>query len=40
MTPLSKKRKHEERISTCGSEDENDDNEFVRRESDAIKKFQ
>ena len=29
VTPLSKKRKPEERIHTCGSEDESDDNEFV-----------
>ena len=44
MTPLPNKRKPEERLSTCGSEDESDDNEFVesikearRHESQAIR---
>ena len=35
MTPLSKKRKPEERISACGSEDESDDNEFVESKKEA-----
>ena len=37
MTPLSKKRKPEERISTCGSEDESDDNEFVESKKEAVR---
>ena len=37
MTPLSKKRKPEERISTCGSENESDDNEFVKSKKKATR---
>ena len=37
VTPLSKKRKPEERISTCGSEDESDDNEFVESKKEATR---
>ena len=35
VTPLSKKQKPEERISTCGSEDESGDNEFVESKKEA-----
>ena len=35
MTPLPSKRKPEERLSTCGSEDESDDNEFVESKKEA-----
>ena len=34
---LSRKRKPEERISTCGSEDESDDNEFVKSKKEATR---
>ena len=34
-TSLSKKQKPEERISTCGSENESDDNEFVESKKEA-----
>ena len=34
-TSLSKKQKLEERISTCGSENESDDNEFVESKKEA-----
>ena len=37
VTLLSKKRKPEERINTCGSKDENDDNEFVESEKEATR---
>ena len=34
-TPLSKKQKPEESISTCSSENESDDNEFVESKKEA-----
>ena len=37
MAPLSKKRKPEGRISTCGSEDESDDNEFVESKKETTR---
>ena len=37
MAPLSKKRKPEGRISTCGSEDESDDNEFVENKKETTR---
>ena len=37
MTLLSRKRKPEECISTCGSEDESDDNEFVESKKEATR---
>ena len=37
VTPLSKKRKPEERIHTCGSEDESDDNEFVESKKETTR---
>ena len=37
VAPLSKKRKPEGRISTCGSEDESDDNEFVESKKETTR---
>ena len=37
VTPLSKKWKPEERTSTCGSEDESDDNGFIESKKEATR---
>ena len=37
VTPPSKKQKPKERISTCGSEDESDDNEFLEKKKEATR---